>query len=45
MDDAYVGMNDLNFLWTLYCVCDELYVIVMDHVIMRMDYCKNIFLQ
>jgi hypothetical protein len=29
MDDGvYVGMNDLNLLWTLYCVCDELYVIV-----------------
>jgi hypothetical protein len=33
MDDVYVGMNNLNFLWTLYCVCDELYVIVMDYVI------------
>jgi hypothetical protein len=29
MDDGvYVGMNDLNLLWTLNCVCDELYVIV-----------------
>jgi hypothetical protein len=38
MDDVYVGMNNLNFLWTLYCaICDcdglcdcvnELYVIV-----------------
>jgi hypothetical protein len=28
MDDVYVGMNDLNSVWTLYCVCDELYVIV-----------------
>jgi hypothetical protein len=40
MDDIYVGMNDLNFLWTLYYVCDELYVIVivMDYVFVWMDY-------
>jgi hypothetical protein len=24
MNDVYVGMDDLNFLWTLYCDCDEL---------------------
>jgi hypothetical protein len=35
MDNVYVGMNDLNFIWTLYCVCDELYVIVMDYVIVN----------
>jgi hypothetical protein len=34
-DDVYVGMNDLNLLWTLYYVCDELYVIVMNYVIVN----------
>jgi hypothetical protein len=29
-------MNDLNFLWILYCVCDGLYVIVMDYMILCM---------
>jgi hypothetical protein len=35
MDDVYVGMNDLNCVWTLYCVCNELYVIKMDYVIVN----------
>jgi hypothetical protein len=35
MDDVYVRMNDLNFIWTLYCVCDELYVIMIDYVIVN----------
>jgi hypothetical protein len=28
IDDFYVIMNDLNFLWTSYCLCDVLYVIL-----------------
>jgi hypothetical protein len=35
MNDVYVGMNDLSFVWTLYCVCHELYVIVIDYVIVN----------
>jgi hypothetical protein len=33
MDDFYVVMNALNFLWSLYYVCDRLYVIVFGYII------------
>jgi hypothetical protein len=34
MDEFYVVMNYLNFLWTLYYVSEGLYVIVMDYMIL-----------
>jgi hypothetical protein len=37
IDDVYVGMNDLNFVWTLYCGCDELYMWLWWIMWLRMD--------
>jgi hypothetical protein len=37
MDDFIVVMNNLNFLWTSYWVCDQLYVIVYEKIVYRCD--------
>jgi hypothetical protein len=37
IDDFYVVMDDLNLLWTLYCVCEELYAIVYENFVYKCD--------